>query len=210
MKEEEPTAWFEPLYREAEVSGKGVPWAHMETHPSFRAWLRGHHLEGRGKKALVVGCGMGDDAIELVSSGFDVTAFDVSPSAIARCRQRFPQAPVDWIVADLLAANKLWIARFDFVLEIYTIQALPPKYEEEVIGKIAGYVAPGGELLVIAVVGVEPRTFDNGPPWVLTQTHVETFQRLGLEITDQFQQEGASRHGRDILVTTFHRPASRP
>ena len=208
MKEDEPTAWFEPLYREADGSGEGVPWANMETHPSFQAWLERHDLNGGGRKALVVGCGMGDDAVELVSLGFDVTAFDVSGSAIDHCRQRFPDAPVDWVVADLFEPNERWIERFDFVLEIYTIQALPPRYEEEVIGKIAGYVAPGGDLLVIAVVGNDPRSFAAGPPWVLTPAHPETFESHGLEVTDQFAQEGASRQGRDILVTTFQRTSN--
>ena len=54
----------------------------MQTHPSFAKWLNENTLVGVGKSALVIGCGMGDDAIELEALGFRVTAFDVSETAI--------------------------------------------------------------------------------------------------------------------------------
>ena len=190
--------------------GTGVPWANIETHPSFREWLNRNPLDGHGKMALVVGCGMGDDAIELASRGFAVTAFDVSEAAVGHCRRRFPDSTVDFQVADLFESNQEWIRRFDFVLEIYTVQALPPKYEAEVIGKIANFVGVDGQLLVIAVVGEEERSFESGPPWILTSGHRTAFASHGLEITDQFEQEMASRGGHDISVTTFSRPASLP
>ena len=80
-RDDDPTSWFEPLYRDTEPDGDGVPWANMETHPSFQQWLSRHDLKGDGQRALVIGCGMGDDAVELASRGFQVTAFDVSESA---------------------------------------------------------------------------------------------------------------------------------
>ena len=83
VQEDQPSDWFEPLYAVSNTNGEGVPWASMETHPSFRKWLSHNPLEGGGKLALVVGCGMGDDAIELESLGFQVTAFDVSETAIS-------------------------------------------------------------------------------------------------------------------------------
>ena len=67
IQENQPSNWFEPLYAGSSTSGEGVPWANMETHPSFRSWLTRNPLQGDGKLALVVGCGMGDDAIDLQS-----------------------------------------------------------------------------------------------------------------------------------------------
>jgi len=206
-QEDQPTEWFDPLYQETDASGSGVPWANMETHPSFREWLSRNALDGHGKTALVVGCGMGDDAIELASRGFAVTAFDVSEAAIGHCGRRFPDSPVDFRVADLFGSNPQWERRFDFVLEIYTVQALPPKYEAEVIGKIANFVCVGGQLLVIAVVAEEERSFESGPPWILTPGHRAAFASHGLEIADQFEQVKASRQGHNISVTTFKRLA---
>ncbi|NKB61805.1 MAG: methyltransferase domain-containing protein [Gammaproteobacteria bacterium] len=164
IQEDQPSNWFEPLYSSASMDGEGVPWANMETHPSFGNWLNQNQLEGDGKSAMVVGCGMGDDAIELESLGFQVTAFDVSATAIAYCKERFPQSTVEFEQADLLTNQSQWQQQFDFVLEIYTVQALPPKYEKTIIENISNFVAPGGQLVVIAEVGKKARSFQSGPP----------------------------------------------
>ena len=118
IQENQPSNWFEPLYSGSTRDGKGVPWAHMKTHPSFANWLGQNRLDGNGKSALVVGCGLGDDAIELESLGFRVTAFDVSATAIERCQERFPQSKVGFEQADLLTPQSQWLRKFDFVLEI--------------------------------------------------------------------------------------------
>ena len=205
--EDRPTDWFEELYAASDARGGGIPWANMTTHPDFRHWLEQNELNGEGKTALVIGCGMGDDAMTLASLGFNVTAFDVSPSAINYCKQRFSQSNVDFVVADLFAENLQWDRRFDFVLEIYTIQALPPKYENEVIAKIARYVTVDGQLLVIALVDETERSFQSGPPWVLTPGHRESFEAHGLGITNQYVSRG-SDDGAATYVTTFLRFAS--
>jgi len=206
IQEDQPTDWFEPLYAGSGTNGEGVPWASMETHPSFGRWLAQNSLDGEGNLALVVGCGMGDDAIELESLGFQVTAFDVSETAIKFCRDRFPQSNVDFVQADLLEAQSQWRRKFDFVLEIYTVQALPPRYEKELIENISDFVAADGRLLVIAEVGSEERSFENGPPWVLTCRHVDSFESCGLEVVAKNIEKDSSDFG-DIgtFVTTFKR-----
>ena len=159
IQEEQPSDWFEPLYSSSSKDGGGVPWANMKTHPSFANWLGQNPQDGEGKLALVVGCGMGDDAIELEALGFHVTAFDVSATAIEFCKERFPQSKVDFEQADLLEDQPRWHRKFDFVLEIFTVQALPPKYERELIQNISDFVAPGGQLLVVAEVSRETKGF---------------------------------------------------
>lgn len=126
IRQDEPLGWFEDLYGSSDTAGDGVPWANMETHPAFAEWLGTHDLVGGGKSALVVGCGMGDDAVELEARGFDVTAFDVSDSAIKYCKERFPRSGAEFVQADLFDPPAIWTASFDFVLEIYTVQAVPP------------------------------------------------------------------------------------
>jgi len=205
-EEDKPTAWFDPLYAGADEDGTGVPWANMATHPGFDAWLAKNALDGKCKTALIVGCGMGDDAIELASHGFSVTAFDVSDAAIAHCRRRFPDISVDFRVADLFNPPSKWKRRFDFLLEIYTIQALPPKYEQNVIGKIADFVRETGQLVTVAIVSDEPRTFESGPPWALTPGHQTAFVQQGLTLTDHQILSGASRRGNDLWVSTLTRP----
>lgn len=62
-------------------------------HPALLAWLDGEP-EGVRHRALVIGCGLGDDAEAVRRRGYRVSAFDIAPTAIARCRQRFPDSKV--------------------------------------------------------------------------------------------------------------------
>ena len=52
------------------------------------------------------------------------TAFDLAPTGVAGARARHPGAPVDWVVADLLAAPPAWERGFELVVEAYTVSRL--------------------------------------------------------------------------------------
>jgi len=190
--ENRPTDWFEELYFTSNKNGEGIPWANMKTHPYFQECLELEPLDGKGKKAIVVGCGLGDDAIELEKRGYKVTAFDVSESAIAFCKERFPYSSVSFLVADLFNYPEDWKNSFDFVLEIYTVQALPPRYETEAIGKISDLVAEKGILLVISQVNEAPRDFKNGPPWLLTPGHRNVYEQNRLTLINHSQKKTTS------------------
>ena len=86
------TGWFDCLYLQAGGDWICVPWADCRPEPLLVAWPTFGASPMR-KRCLVVGCGLGDDAEALASGGFAVTAFDISPTAIAAARRRFPHAP---------------------------------------------------------------------------------------------------------------------
>lgn len=175
----DPTGWFEALYREAEDGSSVVPWVELEPNPNLLEFWRTHAIETAGKRALKIGCGLGDDAEQLARWGFETTAFDISPTAISGCRRRFPASPVHYAAADLLNPPPEWPNAFDFVLESYTIQVLPPELRTAAMERAAGFVRPGGNLLVIARAREE-----NDPrgemPWPLTRDELSQFRRLGL------------------------------
>ena len=147
---------------------------------------------------------MGDDAIKLEAHGFHVAAFDVSETAIKFCKERFPQSKVEFVQADLLENQSQWQKKFDFVLEIFTVQALPPKYEKELIKNISNFVSPDGSILVIAEVGAEERSFENGPPWLLTSQHIDSFVSCGLKVIQKYIEKDSSNIGElGTYVTAF-------
>ena len=120
----DPLGWFEDLYSRAGEETTIIPWADLKPNPNLVDWLDQNRFTVSGR-ALAIGCGLGDDAEELARSGFTTTAFDISESAIMWCRRRFPLSSVSCVVADLLSAPADWEAKFDLVLESYTLQVLP-------------------------------------------------------------------------------------
>jgi SAM-dependent methyltransferase len=175
------TGWFDALYNAASGDPSVVPWADMRPNPNLGAWLDAHpSAAATSPRALVVGCGLGDDAEEFASRGWRVTAFDIAPRAIDWCRQRFPSTVVQYCVADVLALPKSWSRAFDLVVEIYTLQVLPPELRIAAIGQLAECVAPGGGLLVIA----RARDTADGRgtmPWPLLREELDLFNQHGLE-----------------------------
>jgi SAM-dependent methyltransferase len=175
----QPLRWFEQLYAAADADAAVVPWADRVVNPSLARWPQ--FAPATMRRALVVGCGYGDDAEWLAAQGCEVTAFDVSESAIRACRARFPASPVAYEVADLLAPPAGWIARpFELVVEAYTVQVFAPGSAEraDVIRALAPLT--GGTLLVIARGRDE--TDDAGAmPWPLLAAELAPLEQLGLE-----------------------------
>ena len=175
----DPTAWFEPLYAAAEAGEVVVPWDRGAPNRLLVEWADARGLDGRGRRALVVGCGLGDDAELVAARGFDTVAFDVSATAIRGARARYPDTVVDYVTADLLDPPDAWVGGFDLVVESITVQALPDPPRREAIERVAAMVAPGGTLIVISGARDEGDAF-RPPPWPLTRAEIDAFASGGL------------------------------
>ena len=185
------TGWFEILYTEAGSNYNAVPWADLVPNPNLVNWATKQELMGIGKRALTIGCGYGDDAEFLAQFGFQVMAFDISPTAIAQCQRRFPNSSVSYQVADFLNPPSSWLKSFDFVLESYTLQVLPPELRVRAISNIAKFIAPSGQLLVIARGREELDPLGN-MPYPLTKLELKQFENAGLrreKFEDYFDAE---------------------
>lgn len=150
--------------------------------PYLVAWLRTFTASPTRKRCLVVGCGRGDDAEALASAGFEVTAFDIDPTAIDAARQRFPRSGVDYVVADIREPPPAWTAAFDLVVETFTLQALPPDARPDAIRSMAGLLAPGGRIFLLS--GAHDGPVPPGdPPRGLTRDELGRFEAEGLRAT---------------------------
>ena len=181
---DDPIAWFDELYDLAKRDPSMIPWARMSPNPIMMDWVRGHLSGG---KALIVGCGLGDDAIGLEQIGFQVTAFDVSQQCINWCRERFPESSVDWQVADILEPPQQWLEQFDLVVEIHILQAIPDGGIRELAAQnLPKLLSKDGFLLCIG-------RLDNGeqiiqsPPWPLKEDWLKaSFSNINLHGFTQF------------------------
>lgn len=174
----DPDGWFEEFYARADGDINRVYWADLEPLPLLRDWLQEHPAPA-GNTAVTIGCGLGDDAELLAQKGYRVTAFDISPSAIAMCRNRYPASSVDYLVADLFAPPAEWRHRFDLVYECNTIQILSGENRPRAIDAMADLVAPGG-VVIVSCRSREEEPQPDAFPIELDREEINGFRRAGL------------------------------
>jgi len=175
LEKGDATGWFDALYAEAAGNHEHIPWADLEPNKFLVGFAEKTNLQGDGRKALVVGCGLGDDARFLHDLGFKVTAFDISPTAIEWAKRIHAETDIVFQTADLFAVPRGWRGGFEFVLEVYTIQPLPLEMREKVIDCIARLVAENGKLVVVT----RGREDDEQPlelPWALSRRDLSRFE----------------------------------
>lgn len=205
---------FEPLYADAGGDAAAVPWAALAPHPHLVGWLDQPGLDVRGVDAVVVGCGLGDDAMELARRGCRVTAFDVSPTAVAWARDRFDReqegltGSVAWEVADVLDLPDHLLGGFGLVVEVRTVQSLPGSMRDAAMLAVASLVGPGGYLVVTTLLATSDeaaRTW-RGPPWAQAPAELAAYRAGGLErLSLEHPPVDPSRPAMDVRLV-FRRP----
>lgn len=177
--------------------------------------------------ALDAGCGAGIEAAWLASHGWQVTAADISATALDRASARAAatQTPealqrVQWVEADL----ETWEPgrAFDLVTTHY---AHPAMSQLDFYARIATWVAPGGSLLVVGHLhhGQDRGQgrghdhgdgHDDGPPAEATATAAAIAARLDpaawdVVTADEVERTVGTRGGRDLrlhdVVVRAHR-----
>lgn len=181
LRQSDPSGWFDVLYTEANNDAAQVPWARLAIHPHLQDWLNNHFFQSEGRCALVVGCGLGDDAEALQALGLKVTAFDISSTAIDWCKERFPHSQVDYLVADLFALPSEWSGAFDLVVESRNIQALPLNVRSQAINSIGKLVQKEAGTLLIITRFREHDIEPSGPPWAVSDKELAEFHKLDLK-----------------------------
>ncbi len=185
---DDPTGWFEQLYASGVAGEVALPWDTDGPRPSLVEWARGR--SGTGRRAIVIGSGLGQNSEFIAGLGFDTVAFDISPTAISIVRDRYPDSTVEYLVADLFNPPPQWSQAFDLVVEVFTVQALPIDVRPRAIARVADFAAPGGTLIVIAAARHDADPAPPGPPWPLTRNDIDAFTADGLatvrveELTD--------------------------
>ncbi len=197
--------WFDALYREAKGDSSVIPWADLKDNPMFVSWRDRRGIDLRSRSSLVVGCGLGDDSETIAASGGAVTAFDLSPTAIEWCYKRFPASSVKYVAADLLHPPTEWRHAFGFVLEIYTLQALPADLRVQGMARLAEFLAPGGTLLVICR-GRDAADPATGPPWPLVREELDAFRAAGLRAASFDDIADPENPAIRRFVAAFERP----
>jgi SAM-dependent methyltransferase len=178
----DPLGWFEPVYAAARRDPAAIPWAALAPHPYLSAWLEAPVATPPGRRAVVVGCGLGDDALVVARHGFEVTAIDLAPSAVRWAARRHRRSWITWRTLDVLdtAARAPLEGGFDFVVEVLTVPYLPGVVRDAAMQAIGSLVAPGGVLVVVTLLATGPDGAGEGPPWAQAPSELAAYQATGL------------------------------
>ena len=193
--------FFDALY----VSGEEVPWDRKGApQPLVADWAAGHAVTGGGRRAMVIGCGLGGDAEFLAGLGFVTDAFDFAPAAIEAARRLNPESVVEYAVADLLDLPADRLGAYDLVLESMTVQSLPRSERPRVVAAVRSLVAAGGTLLVVSG---QQGSWPDEPtgPWPLSRADIDSFGADGLSLVRLEEPAGAD--GRPRWRAEFTRAA---
>lgn len=169
-------AWFEHIYEQAAKGEQPPPWSTGVPNRHLVRWWESHAGGTTSGRALVVGCGYGEDAVWLSAQGLEVVGIDISMNALRQPRRK--SAPgVQFVVADI-EGLPFRDAAFGLVADVYTMQCLEQTKRPSAARAMAGAMASNGTLLVIATKA--SGHVERDAPWTLTSGDLELFSRSGL------------------------------
>lgn len=155
---------------DARYQTNDTPWERGEPAPPLVEFLESNALSGR---ALVPGCGSGNDARYLAAHGCSVVGVDISPSAIrqAQAQPNPPGADVSFQLCDFLNPQSgLPLEAFDLVFEHTCFCAIDPQRRKDYATAVHRHLKPGGQMLAILFTDIE----DEGePPYPCSHHEIE-------------------------------------
>ncbi|MPY79109.1 MAG: methyltransferase domain-containing protein [Actinophytocola sp.] len=145
--------------------------------------------------ALDAGCGEGAEARWLAERGWQVTAVDISATALRRAREHADSlGEVDWVEADLSS----WTPQeghFDLVVSHYVHATTS---SAALVHTLAAAVAPGGILLIVGHHPSDPNTAAHGDVHVTAEEIVAGLDPVRWEVLV------AETRTRSVASTTLH------
>jgi len=128
----------------AALESEAEPWPRLDRVRAFVANLPG------GSRVLDLGCGNGLPATREIASNHIVTGVDISPEQIARAKRNVPAATFQCAdVREIEFAPR----SFDAIVALYLIDNVPSQDYPALFQKIAGWLEPGGRILLSAEPG---------------------------------------------------------
>lgn len=148
---------------------RNIPWDRGAISPALLGWLEDGELPPGGR-ILIPGCGHGHEAVELARRGFQVTALDIAPSALAHLAD---QLAATGVTAERICADALsWqpAQAFDAIYEQTCLCALNPEHWTAYEQQLFNWLRPGGKLFALFM----QTDRDGGPPFHCAMPEMHT------------------------------------
>ncbi|MBC7802846.1 MAG: methyltransferase domain-containing protein [Candidatus Parcubacteria bacterium] len=143
-----------------------TPWDRGAANPQLGLWLAAGALQPC--RIVVPGCGAGHEVAVLAAAGFEVTALDYTPEAIAQTRQKLGAEGLEATVIEADVLDWRPRKRFDAIYEQTCLCALYPDQWRDYSLQLHRWLIPGGRMHALFVQ--LPRAgaadgFIEGPPY---------------------------------------------
>jgi SAM-dependent methyltransferase len=141
--------WYQLVYRLLYRVGL-VFWQRKAPPAELVAQVEGPSALSPGR-ALELGCGTGTDTVYLATHGWDVTAVDMVPKALATARRKAAAAGVAprFVQGDVTRLPDLGIGDgYDLVLDFGCFNTLPEDRRPAYVDGVSAVAAPGATLLL--------------------------------------------------------------
>lgn len=144
---------WEQLYRNQDV--ESMPWFNPELDLDLDEALTNLNLQTG--TALDLGTGPGTQAIALAERGFEVTATDLSETAIEKALAKAKEKGLDISFRQDDILNSKLDQKFDFVLDRGCFHVLPPEQRQNYIRVVDSLIKPKGYLFLKCFSHLETR-----------------------------------------------------
>jgi methyl halide transferase len=206
-------ALLTPEFWEARYQAGSPRWDLGQPAPPLANWLASSAVPVPGRassqgsgQVLVLGSGMGHEALLFAQAGFAVTAVDFAPSAISATAQAARQLglPLRLLERNLFNLLPELAGQFDYVVEHTCFCAIDPALRSAYVELVAGLLKPGGLLIGLFFTHGRP----GGPPFGTTPAELRQrfepyFTVLSLAIA---LDSVASRQGEEHLALLQLKP----
>jgi cyclopropane fatty-acyl-phospholipid synthase-like methyltransferase len=183
----------------AALESEAAPWPRLARLRAFIADLPD------GSRLLDVGCGNGIPATREIASRHGVIGVDISPAQIALARSNVPNATFH--CADVREIE-FPAGLFDAIVALYLIDNVPREDYAALFRRLAGWLRPGGRILLSAEPGDDPgRIYEwLGVPMFINTLPAEEVAALLSEASlrvEQMESESQLEGGREIEFVWF-------
>lgn len=175
MNRERPFPNWENLYQEQSV--ETMPWFNPALDADLEKAL--NQLNLSGKTGLDIGTGPGTQAIALAERGFEVTAVDLSATAIENAKTKAKDLNINWQQDDIL--NTKLERQFDFAFDRGCFHVFAPEQRQNYVSVVNKLIVSEGYLFLKCFSYKETR---EAGPYRFTPQEIEEIFHNQFKIID--------------------------
>ena len=154
-------------------------------------------------KVLDLGAGNGRNALYLSARGFDVTAADSNPDAVAGLKSIIAAEGINNIDARVYDINEASLnAQYDFIVGTVVLMFLDPSRIAAVVGNMQQATSAGGYNLIVAAMDTEPYPCPVNFPFTLAEGQLRDYY-AGWEFIKYNEDLGTMHNGMQLQFATM-------